>query len=320
YRRIYTKIEQRKKMNIERLNNKGTVFNIQCFSLQDGPGIRTTVFIKGCPLRCWWCSNPESQAFNPEVVHSNSLCTQCGECVKACPTQAISLAERGVRIDRKLCENCATCVSVCYAGALKVYGEEMSTAEVIAEVEKDVAYYRNSEGGVTFSGGEPLSQPEFVISLLKQCRKSGLHTVVDTCGYVAQEVFKRMLRNTDLVLYDLKHANELTHKRLTAVSNRPILNNLKMVAQSGVDVIVRVPIITDINDSLKNMTAIAKYVASLKTIKEVNLLPYHRFGTGKYEMLDSTYRLNSTLPPKEARLEKLTKIVESYGLECKIEG
>ena len=305
-------------MDNERLNSKGIVFNIQRFSLQDGPGIRTTVFLKGCPLKCWWCSNPESQAMYPEVAHSTALCTQCGECVKNCPTQAISLAERGVRIDRKLCKNCATCVSVCYAGALKVYGEEMSTAEVIGEVEKDVAYYRNSEGGVTLSGGEPLAQPNFAISLLKQCQKSGLHTVVDTCGYVAQEVLKRVLRYTDLVLYDLKHANGLTHKRLTAVSNKRILNNLKLVAQSGVGVIVRVPIISDINDSLENMTAIARYVASLTTVKEVNLLPYHRFGVGKYEMLDSTYRLASTLPPKGAQLEELTKIVETYGMECKI--
>jgi pyruvate formate lyase activating enzyme len=314
------KIQRAGKMGSGSLNGKGIVFNIQRFSLQDGPGIRTTVFLKGCPLRCWWCSNPESQAVYPEVAHSTALCVRCGECVKICPNQAISFSsgERGIRIDRRLCRNCGTCVSACYSGAIKVYGKEMSVVEVFEEIEKDVAYYKNSEGGVTVSGGEPLAQPDFVNSLLKQCQKSGLHTVVDTCGYVKQVVLKAVLRYTDLVFFDLKHANGPTHKRVTEVSNKRILNNLKLVAQSGIGAIVRVPIILGINDSLEDMTAIARYVASLKTIKEVNLLPYHRFGVGKYEMLDRAYRLDSTLPPKGAQLEELKKLVEAHGKECKI--
>ena len=302
------------------MNSKGTVFNIQRFSLQDGPGIRTTVFLKGCPLKCWWCSNPESQATYPEVAHSTALCVRCGECIKTCPNQAISFSsgERGIRIDRRLCKNCGTCVNVCYAGAIKVYGKEISVAEVFEEIEKDIAYYKNSDGGVTVSGGEPLAQPDFVISLLKQCQKSGLHTVVDTCGYAKQEVFKTVLRYTDFVFYDLKHANGLTHKKVTEVSNRRILNNLKLVAQTGMGVIVRIPVISGINDSLEDMTAMAQYVAGLKAIREVNLLPYHRFGVGKYEMLDRAYRLDGTLPPREAQLEELKKVFEACGKECKI--
>lgn len=305
-------------MNRQTLNSKAMIFNIQRFSLQDGPGIRTTVFLKGCPLRCWWCSNPESQALIPEVAHSTALCNQCGECIKVCPAKAISLAERGIRIDRKLCNNCTTCVSTCYAGALKTYGKEMSVEEVFEEVEKDVAYYRNSEGGVTVSGGEPLAQADFVVSLLKQCRQSGLHTTLDTCGYARREVLEKVLQFTDLVLYDLKHVNALVHKRITGVSNKRILRNLDLAAKSGVEVIVRVPIIPGFNDSAESITALSKLVAGLKSVKEVNLLPYHRFGVGKYEMLDRPYQLDSKLPPDRPHLEELKEIIVTFGKECKI--
>lgn len=305
-------------MKRQAFDNKGTVFNIQRFSLQDGPGIRTTIFLKGCPLKCGWCSNPESQAFFPEVAHSTALCNQCGECIKICAGQAISLGERGIRIDRKLCNNCGKCVSICYAGALKVYGQEMSIGEVCEEAEKDVAYYRNSDGGVTLSGGEPLAQPGFAISLLKQFKRTGFHTNVDTCGYAEREAMREALQYTDLVFYDLKHMNGPIHKRVTGVSNRRILSNFAFVAESGVEVIVRIPIIPEINDSRENITAITKFVARFKSVKEMNLLPYHRFGVGKYEMLDRPYLLDSKLPPNRPHLEELKNLILNFGHECKI--
>jgi pyruvate formate lyase activating enzyme len=310
----------RKKREMERqtFDNKGTVFNIQRFSLQDGPGIRTTVFLKGCPLRCLWCSNPESQDFSPEVAHSTALCNQCGECIKVCPRQAISLAEKGIKIERKLCTKCGECVNFCYAGALKVYGKEITITEVCEEVEKDVAYYRNSDGGVTLSGGEPFAQPGFVISLLRQLKKTGFHNNVDTCGYAEQKVMNEALQYTDLVFYDLKHMNGAAHKRLTGISNKRILNNFKLVAESGVELIVRVPIIPEINDSKDNIKSIAEFVARFKSVKEVNLLPYHRFGLGKYEMLDRPYLLDSKLPPNRSYLEELKNLILGFKLECKI--
>jgi len=228
------------------------------------------------------------------------------------------MAERGIIVDRRLCNNCATCVSVCYAGALKVYGQEMSVGEVCEEVEKDVAYYRNSDGGVTLSGGEPLAQPDFAISLLKQFKKTGFHTTVDTCGYVERKVMSEALHYADLVFYDLKHMNGPEHKRLTGVSHRRILNNFKLVVESGVEMIVRVPIIPEINDSRENLMAIAKFVARFKSVKKMNLLPYHRFGIGKYEMLDRPYLLGSKLPPGRLRLEELRKLMMDSGQECEI--
>jgi pyruvate formate lyase activating enzyme len=305
-----------KKTNVPQ--DRGIIFNIQRFSLQDGPGIRTTVFFKGCPLKCAWCSNPESQVFLPEVAHSTALCKQCGECIKVCPNQAVSLAERGIRIDRKLCNNCAECLKTCYSGALKVYGTEMTTAEVFGEVEKDVAYYRNSGGGVTLSGGELLSQAGFAISLLRQFKKSGLHTTIDTCGYGERQAMEEILSHTDLVFFDLKHMNGPTHKRVTGISNKRILNNFALVAESGVEVIVRIPVIPELNDSKENISAITKFITPFKSVKEVNLLPYHRFGVGKYEMLDRPYLMGPGVPQNGQHIEELKNLVVASGFECKI--
>jgi pyruvate formate lyase activating enzyme len=298
--------------------DKGIIFNIQRFSLQDGPGIRTTVFFKGCPLKCWWCSNPESQAFLPEVAHSNALCKQCGNCTKLCAKQAVSLSERGIRIDRKLCDNCAQCLRDCYSGALKVYGREMTTAEVFEEVEKDVAYYRNSDGGVTLSGGELLSQAGFAISLLRQFKKSGFHTTIDTCGYGEPEAIKEILRHTDLVFFDLKHMDGPAHQRLTGVSNKRILSNFALVAESGIDVVVRIPLIPGMNDSTDDIKAITQSVARFQPVRKIDLLPYHRFGAGKYEMLDRPYLMGSDVAPNRPYIEELKALVVASGFECKI--
>jgi pyruvate formate lyase activating enzyme len=296
----------------------GSVFNIQRFSIQDGPGIRTTVFMKGCPLRCLWCSNPESQNTFPEVAHGDSLCNKCSRCVEVCEVQAISLADNGVSIDRKTCTGCGKCVEVCIPGALKVYGEEMSVEEVYQEVVKDRLFYQNSGGGVTAGGGEPLSQADFVAELFKRCQAEGIHTCLDTCGYAAPNTWKKVLPYTNLVLFDVKLMDSSAHLKVTSKSNRRVLSNLKMVASTGVPVIIRIPVIPGINDSQENITDTARYVAGLNGLSEVNLLPYHRFGESKYIMLDRRYRLSDLKSPESSDLEELISIFRSSGLDCKI--
>jgi pyruvate formate lyase activating enzyme len=293
------------------------VFNIQRFSIQDGPGIRTTVFLKGCPLRCLWCSNPESQNAFPEVAHRDSLCIKCGRCVEVCEAHATSLTEKGIRIDRNICKNCGKCIEVCPAGARKFYGKEMSVDEVYQEVARDRPFYQESDGGLTVSGGEPLNQTDFVVELFKRCQSTGIHTCMDTCGYANHGTWEKVLPYTDLVLFDVKLMDPSAHKKVTGKSNRQILRSLKVVTASGVPVIVRIPVIPGINDSGENLTVIAQHLVTLG-LKEVNLLPYHRFGAGKYSMLDKQYSLSELRTPDDDRLEKMVKIFESFNLNCEI--
>ncbi len=300
---------------------KATVFNIQRFSVQDGPGIRTTVFLKGCPLRCLWCSNPESQSRFPEVVHRDSLCDGCGRCVDVCPVHAISLVgDKKVSIDRALCDNCGQCVDACFLQALQISGKETPVEEMFAEARKDELYYRNSNGGVTASGGEPLLQGELVVELFQRCQHAGYHTTVDTCGYAEASVLERVLRNTDQVLYDLKHMDAAAHREATGVSNQLILDNARLIAALQVPMIVRIPLIPTINDSEDNIRATIDFVLSLEQVTEVDLLPYHRFGMGKYRMLDRGYPLPELLPPPEEHVGRLKAMIESSGLKCEIGG
>lgn len=294
------------------------VFNIQRFSIQDGPGIRTTVFIKGCPLRCLWCSNPESQKIFPEVGHSNLLCNKCGRCIEVCEVQSISLTEHGLKINRETCTGCVKCIEVCLPQALRIYGKEMSAEEVFQEILRDRLFYQNSGGGVTASGGEPLSQADFVTELFKRCQDKGIHTCLDTSGYAAPDTWEKVLPYTNLVLFDVKLIVPSIHRKVTGKSNQKILSNLKMVAGSGVPVIIRIPVIPGINDSKESITDIAYYVAGLNNLREVNLLPYHRFGEGKYAMLDRHYRLSDLIPPKSSQLQELINIFKSSGLDCEI--
>jgi pyruvate formate lyase activating enzyme len=300
---------------------KGTVFNIQRYSIQDGPGIRTTVFLKGCPLRCAWCSNPESQNSQPEIAHRDSLCTKCGKCVDACPARAISLDDKGVSINRQLCTNCGDCVNVCVPGALKVFGESMSAAEVFRQVKKDADFYRESGGGVTVSGGEPLSQPDFVAALFKLCRDAGIDTCIETCGLASIEALENVLPYTSLVLFDVKLADPAAHMKWTSKSNETILHNLGIIVKKEIPVIIRVPLIPGINDSEDELRNIARIAAgSLKDSVRVNVLPYHKFGLGKYQMLDRKYRLEELNTQTDAEIQSARQIFESFGLECEIEG
>jgi pyruvate formate lyase activating enzyme len=297
----------------------GQIFNIQRFSVQDGPGIRTTIFMKGCPLACPWCSNPESQQSHPELAHVDSLCDGCGRCLPVCGPKAISLEGEGVRVDQKLCDGCGRCVEACAPGALKTYGREISVEEALQEIEKDAPYYRNSKGGVTASGGEPLRQPRFVTALFERCRAAGIHTALDTCGYATREALGSVLEHTDLVLYDLKLIDDAVHTKILETSNHPILENARFAVGSGVPLIIRIPLVPGITEHDANIGAMVRFVEELgEGVTAIHVLPYHRFGLDKYPMLDREYQLGELTPPREERIRAVVESFGVLGLDCEI--
>ncbi|MFC2060096.1 glycyl-radical enzyme activating protein [Chloroflexota bacterium] len=296
----------------------GVVFNIQHYSVQDGPGIRTTFFLKGCNLGCAWCSNPESQSLSPEVAHRDSLCDHCGACLEVCEPKAIAFIDQGVKIDRERCTNCGKCVEICTRGALTIYGEKTSAQKICAEVSRDTLYYRNSDGGVTASGGEPLLQPYFLRNLFSMCQDSGIHTTLDTAGYVDPSTFPNVLEYTDLVLYDLKCMDTEIHRKYTGVPNGLILENAERVVASGTRVDFRIPLIEGVNDSVENITRTCDFAITLN-VPRLDLLPYHKFGLGKYTSLDLKQPDDFHTPPKE-HIENLVRVVTSYGIACTIGG
>jgi pyruvate formate lyase activating enzyme len=299
---------------------KRIIFNIQRYSIHDGPGIRTTVFLKGCPLRCSWCSNPESQ--NPwlEIAHGDSLCNKCGKCVDVCPRQAISVGDNGIKIYRDRCNNCGQCVEVCLPEALKIYGKEMTAWEVFCEVKKDAEFYRDSGGGITASGGEPLYQPTFLAALFQLCRNNGIHTAIETTGCVDPEALKQVLEYTDLILFDFKHVYSDEHMKWTKQPNEHILDNLRLAIETGIPLIIRIPLIPGINDTDEVLEAIAIRVKEeLKELK-VHLLPYHRFGMGKYEMIDRKYMLSDLTRQSNEELERCKNIFTAQGIHCEVVG
>ncbi|BAF60602.1 pyruvate-formate lyase-activating enzyme [Pelotomaculum thermopropionicum SI] len=300
------------------IENKGMVFNIQRYSIDDGPGIRTTVFLKGCPLRCRWCSNPESQDPKPEIMYRATSCKFCKNCIKACKKEAIIAEEKGVLIDRNLCIRCGKCEEVCLYKAIELMGKRVSVDEVMNVIKKDIHFYQDSGGGVTISGGEALFQPNFTEALLKECHELGIHTCLDTSGYGSTSDLKRILEYTDLVYYDIKLVDPFAHKEYTGQSNELILHNLKVVVDSGKQLVIRIPVIPGINDSSEEITAIAEKVISLTKTAKVHLLPYHRYGMGKYKALDREYKMGDVDRPSDELLERVKKIFESFYLECEI--
>jgi pyruvate formate lyase activating enzyme len=266
---------------------RGTVFNIQGYSIHDGPGIRTTVFLKGCPLKCFWCQNPESQRKEPEVFLYKEKCTLCRRCVTGCPIGASAVSDKGPRIDRKKCAGCGKCAETCPTETRKLIGKYMTVDMVMREILKDVLFYKNSGGGVTLSGGEPSAQPEFTLTILQRCKEVGLHTTLDTCGYVEWPLMEKLLRYTDLVLYDIKCMGARKHHEATGRSNRIILENAKKIARNKA-MRVRVPIIPGFNDSAKEIQAISHFSRVELGSVEIDLLPYNPMGEIKYERLDRT--------------------------------
>jgi pyruvate formate lyase activating enzyme len=302
---------------------KGIVFNVERFAIHDGPGIRTVVFLKGCPLRCVWCSTVDSQYLLPEMEYFADKCTGCGKCIEICTARAIYVAEDGrIITERHICNNCGKCVDACPNGARKTAGEEMIVEQVLEEVEKDIMFYSNSAGGVTLSGGEPTMQPEFSLEILKGCKRMGIHTAIETCGYVEWDILDEMLRYLDFVYMDIKHMSPEEHKRLTSKKNSLILANARKVAEKYPDkpFVIRIPVIPGCNDSDENIAGTAQFVGKLEGTHRIELLPYHRLGVPKYGALSKDYALSDLQSLSEDRMNALVALVESYGIEAQIGG
>ena len=303
-------------MGNDNLNTEGYVYNIQRYCVDDGPGIRTTVFLKGCPLKCIWCANPESQKLTPEVGYRASICKKCGKCIAACPQNAIRIENDQIKINRTICENCGDCVEACIPGAQGFYGKKMTVGEAYKQVERDLTYYITSNGGVTLSGGEPLMQADFSEALLRKCRNEGIHTCVETCGFASMDQLNKVLPFVSLFLYDLKHMDSKIHQQLTGSTNEPILRNLKIIADKGTALTIRIPLIPTCNDSEQNLNAMANFLSDLNTPISVEVMPYHNYGENKYEMLDRLYLLKDLEKPSEETLFKTEELFKSRGIEC----
>ncbi len=298
----------------------GSIFHIQRFSLHDGPGIRTTVFFKGCPLRCRWCHNPESMSREQQLLLRDERCVSCGECRDHCPNGAVNAIEGAVSTDRDACQVCGTCVATCYAEAREIVGREMTVEDVLADIEKDRVFFEQSGGGVTFSGGEPLLQDEFLVELLAACKQRGLHTVVDTSGYATPNVIDRVAQLVDLFLFDIKTLEDDKHREYTGVSNRVILENLRRLAARNATIIVRVPLIPGVNDDDKSLRAIGAFAREFDAVRGVHILPYHRTGTEKYRRLGMQYRMNGASPPASDSVMQAVRIVQQYVSTVSVGG
>ncbi|MGQ9648234.1 MAG: glycyl-radical enzyme activating protein [Thermodesulfobacteriota bacterium] len=301
----------------------GLIWDIKKYAIHDGPGIRTLVFLKGCPLRCLWCCNPESQDLRPEIIWLAENCIRCNRCLDMCPSHAISEgAGQKKRIDRNLCDFCGICVNRCPNQALNLVGKRMTVDEVLKEVVEDSIFYTRSGGGLTLTGGEPTAQPDFAYELLRQykVRERGRHTALETCGFVDWPTLSHLLEYTDLVLYDIKHMDSGCHFRLTGVSNELILQNARRIAKSCSHLVIRLPLIPGINDTEENIRRTASFALKLPGVEEIDLLPYHRLGEPKYGRLGREYPFVGTIALSPSRLAEIRSLVESYGLRVNVGG
>jgi len=293
----------------------GIVFDIRKYSIHDGPGIRTTVFLKGCPLRCRWCHNPEGQSPEIEVILRSGRCIRCGACVEACPHEAAQLGEAGPEVRRERCVRCGECTLVCNAEARQLIGREMTIPEAMAEIERDIPFYEESGGGVTLSGGEPLAQPGFARELLVTCKERGIFTALDTCGFATWKVFEHVREAVDLFLYDLKLIDNARHREFTGVSNALILSNLRKLSERGHNILLRLPVIPGINDDEANIHQAGAFTAGLPRAHAIELLPYHHAAVSKYAGLGQAVPLGETRPPSEEKMVKIAEILRGYQVK-----
>jgi pyruvate formate lyase activating enzyme len=298
----------------------GTIFNIMRYAINDGPGIRTTVFMKGCPLECWWCHNPEGMNGQPEVAYRVERCILCGDCIEACPHGALHRADTRVERTHDLCAVCGTCADHCLTGARESVGREISVSDLLMEILKDRVFYDESGGGVTFSGGEPLLQAEFLAAILKVCREHGIHTTIETSGYTSPANLALVMDHTELFLYDVKLIDEGLHQRHTGVSNRIILQNLAALVTRQKAVIVRVPVIAGVNDDAASIGAIGAFVAGLGGIREIHLLPFHESAGAKYRSLNKDFHMSGVHRPDAQRIRSAAAQLAACGFSVSIGG
>jgi pyruvate formate lyase activating enzyme len=300
----------------------GFITHIQAYSLHDGPGIRTVVFFKGCPLRCAWCCNPECQAVDPEVEFFPSKCAHCGACRQACRRGAINVVseiDSGFKINKALCNTCGDCIRACPGNALKWVGKRITLEALLAEVKRDKSFYRVSHGGLTVSGGEALGQFPFARELLRRSHNANIDTAIETCGDIQWGHFAEILPDLDLILYDLKHMDPDLHKQWTGVPNQRILDNLRHLSKTGVPIIIRLPLIPEFNLDEDAMGEMAGFISGLENIREVNLLPFHQLGKDKYQRLSRDYSLKNekdlcSFADGLDKVKRLGRILESYSL------
>lgn len=297
---------------------KGIIFDIKKYSIHDGAGIRSTVFLKGCPLRCLWCHNPESQELLPQLIYYINRCIHCKTCENVCPTGSIKI-EESMHLDDS-CDLCGICVNECPVNALEIVGQEMGVGEVISEIKKDEIFYGYSSGGVTFSGGEPFVQYGFLYELLKESKSEGWHTSVDTCGYVEFEKIESCNPYVDTYLYDLKIMNDEKHKMYTGVSNKLILENLEKLSKIAKEIRIRIPLIPNINDSKNDFESFINFIKKIKNVSGVDILPYHNIMLEKYHRLNLTYQLDESLSLKKEKIEIFKELLSNNNFEVTVGG
>ena len=301
------------------MNKKGLIFDIKQFAVEDGPGIRTTVFFKGCPLRCKWCHNPESWTSEPQLSFTVDKCIGCGRCQEICLNRAISIRDAKAETLNDKCNLCGRCAEVCPSGARKLIGRFVSAAEIIKQIEKDLVFYEQSGGGVTFSGGEPLMQVEFLNELLEECKKRRIHTAVDTSCYSINGELEAISK-ADLFLCDLKTMDGQDHKRLTGVDNEVILENIKRLSQWSKPIIIRIPVIAGFNDTDENIEATGKFAAGLSSLVRIDLLAYHWGGLIKSQRLNSSRKMTRFESPGDEKIKNMAEKLRKFGLDVRIGG
>lgn len=297
------------------------IFDIKRYAINDGPGIRIVVFFKGCNLNCAWCHNPESISPCQEKMYAASKCIGCGTCVETCPEGALSLTSEGIVTDSERCTLCGKCAEVCPTTAIELSGKPMSVSEIMEEIEKQQVFFDQSGGGVTFSGGEPMLHPGFLTELLDECGRRGIHRAVDTAGFINTKTLLEVAKRTDLFLFDLKLMNPEKHRKWVGVPNEKIQENLKILAEAGAKINIRIPLIGGVNDDEENMTESARFVASLSgQKKKVNLLPYHKIAQTKYQKLGRPDDFKLLQEPSKESQGRAIAIFERFGIQAEIGG